>query len=48
MASSLLITAEETTRELPADPLVYGVLAFGLLMLMMLGLLMFGKGRPHS
>lgn len=48
MASSLLIAAEEVHRELPADPLVYGALAFGLLMLLMLGLLMFGKGRPHS
>ncbi len=48
MASSLLVAAEEVHRELPADPLVYGTLAFGLLMMMLWALLMFGKGRPHS
>lgn len=48
MASSLLVAAEETTRELPADPLVFGALAFGLLLMLMVALLMFGKGRPHS
>ena len=43
-----VIRAAETTREIPADPLVFGALAFGLLMVMLLALLMFGKGRPHS
>jgi hypothetical protein len=44
----LIAAAEEQTRDLPAPPVVFGVIAFGLLMLLMVGLLMFGKGRPHS
>jgi hypothetical protein len=48
MASSLIVTAAETTRKLPFPPIVFGLLVFGLLLLVMLGLLMFGKGRPHT
>jgi hypothetical protein len=48
MALTVLSAAEETTRELPADPLVYGAVTLVLLMALILGLLMFGKGRPHS
>ncbi len=48
MAMTALTAAEEITRELPADPLVFGALAFGLLLALLLALLMFGKGRPHS
>jgi hypothetical protein len=44
----LIAAAEEQTRNLPAPPVLFGVLAFGLLMVLMVGLLMFGKGRPHS
>ncbi len=29
-------------------PIVFGLLAFGLLFLLLFGLLTFGKGRPHS
>ncbi len=46
--SEIVLAAEEQTRDLPADPIVIGLVAFGLLLLMMLALLMFGKGRPHS
>ncbi len=48
MALTVIAAAEGMTRELPADPIVFGALAFGLLMVLILGLLMFGKGRPHS
>jgi len=48
MAYALVAATAETTRSLPFHPLVFGALAFALLLLMMLGLLMFGKGRPHS
>jgi hypothetical protein len=48
MASMLTAAAEETTRSLPAPPLVIGALAFAVLLALMLALLMFGKGRPHS
>jgi len=47
MSTPLVIAAEEL-RELPAHPLVFGVVAFVLLIALLLGLLMFGKGRPHS
>ncbi|MEJ7742208.1 MAG: hypothetical protein WKF73_06455 [Nocardioidaceae bacterium] len=46
-ANSLAVAAEEL-RELPVHPLVFGALAFVLLLTLLLGLLMFGKGRPHS
>jgi hypothetical protein len=44
----ILLAAEEQSRHLPAPPIVFGLIAFGLLQALMLGLLMFGKGRPHS
>ncbi|MEJ7706211.1 MAG: hypothetical protein WKF82_02385 [Nocardioidaceae bacterium] len=43
-----VFVAAEELRELPADPMVFGALAFVLLLLLLLGVLMFGKGRPHS
>jgi hypothetical protein len=39
--------AEEQTRDLPAPPIVIGLLTFVILLVFMAGLLMFGKGRPH-
>jgi hypothetical protein len=45
---SFLAAAAETTRSLPFDPIVFGLLAFAGLLMLMLALLMFGKGRPHS
>ncbi len=46
--SADLVHAAEELRELPADPIVFGVVAFVLLLALLIGLLMFGKGRPHS
>ena len=46
--SALLVLAAEETRELPAHPIVYGVVSFALLLALLLGVLMFGKGRPHA
>jgi hypothetical protein len=46
--SLISLAAEEQTRDLPADPIVFGLVSFALLLLLMLALLMFGKGRPHS
>lgn len=46
--SLLSLAAEEQTRDLPADPIVFGAITFAILLVLMLGLLMFGKGRPHS
>ncbi len=42
------LAAEEPVRDLPADPLVFGVIAFVILLAMLVALLMFGKGRSHS
>jgi hypothetical protein len=47
LAQRLAQGAEETS-ELPAEPWVFGVVTFGLLTAMLIALLMFGKGRPHS
>lgn len=42
------LAAEEHTRDLPAPPIVYGLVTFAILLVLMVALLMFGKGRPHS
>jgi hypothetical protein len=49
MASNLSWVAQvEHTRELPADPLVYGVITFVFLVFLIVAVLIFGKGRPHA
>ncbi|MBA2559729.1 MAG: hypothetical protein H0V07_07530 [Propionibacteriales bacterium] len=48
MSLNMFTSVEEQTRDLPAPPLVFGLIGFGLLLVLLLGLLMFGKGRPHS
>ena len=40
--------AAEDTHELPVDPIVFGLGAFAILGVLLLGVLVFGKGRPHS
>ena len=40
--------AEEATHELPASPWVIGGIILALFLLMLMGLLSFGKGREHS
>ncbi len=40
--------ASEELRELPIDPLYFGIGTFVLLGVLLVGLLIFGKGRPHS
>jgi hypothetical protein len=46
--SLISLAAEEQTRDLPAPPIVYGIIVFVALLLLMVALLMFGKGRPHT
>jgi hypothetical protein len=48
MTSSFPVAAAEHTRELPADPLVIGLVAFIGLLVLVVAVLMFGKGRPHA
>jgi hypothetical protein len=43
-----LTLLETAAHELPIPPWAYGVIAFGLLGLMMVITLALGKGRPHS
>ncbi|MBA2509711.1 MAG: hypothetical protein H0V32_13610 [Nocardioidaceae bacterium] len=45
---SAVVRAEEELRELPIDPVWVGVIVLGLLLAMLVALLVFGKGRPHS
>jgi hypothetical protein len=45
---TVLAKAAEETNELPVSPIVFGLGAFTILGVLLLGVLMFGKGRPHS
>jgi hypothetical protein len=48
LLTTVIAQGAEEGHELPAEPLVFGVVAFALLGALLLGVLMFGKGRPHS
>jgi hypothetical protein len=43
-----LLAQGEHTRHLPFPAEVFGILAFVILCVMLIAVLMFGKGRPHS
>lgn len=42
------VRSAEETRDLPVPPLAVGLLAFGILTLLLFITLSFGKGRPHT
>jgi hypothetical protein len=42
------VRAAEETRDLPVSPLAIGLIAFGILTVLLIVTLSFGKGRPHS
>ncbi|MGH3471586.1 MAG: hypothetical protein ACRDPG_06025 [Nocardioidaceae bacterium] len=44
----LAAAAVEPQRHVPVPPIVMGLTAFVVLLLLMTGLLAFGKGRPHT
>lgn len=46
LTTVLALAAEET--QLPVPPIVVGLGAFTIFCALILGVLMFGKGRPHS
>ena len=48
MLLSTVFAKGAEVNELPFDPIVFGLLAFGILSVLIVGILMFGKGRPHS
>jgi hypothetical protein len=48
LLTTVLAQGAEQTHELPAEPLVFGLVAFAILAALIVGVLMFGKGRPHA
>ncbi|MDQ4085623.1 MAG: hypothetical protein M3165_07355 [Actinomycetota bacterium] len=48
LLTTVVAQSAEETAELPADPLVFGVSGFVILAALLVGVLMFGKGRPHA
>jgi len=48
LLTTVLAQAAEETHELPVSPVVFGVGTFAFLGVLLLGVLVFGKGRPHS
>lgn len=48
MALTHFVAAAEHTRDLPASPYVIGLISLVLLLSLLVGVWMFGKGRPHS
>jgi hypothetical protein len=47
MSIHAALAAEEKTRDLPAPPVVYGIVVFAIFVVLIVAVLMFGKGRPH-
>ena len=43
-----VVRAEEELRELPIDPIWVGILTLGAFVVLLMALLIFGKGRPHT
>ena len=48
MTLALTLLRTEVTRELPIPAWAFGVLGFGLLLILLLITWSIGKGRPHS
>jgi hypothetical protein len=48
MSADLTLAAEEHLRDLPVPPLAYAIIVFAFFAVVLVGVLMFGKGRPHS
>jgi hypothetical protein len=48
MLVTTVLAQVEEHRELPFEPIVFGIVVLGGLLALLVGLLMFGKGRPHA
>jgi hypothetical protein len=48
LLTTVIAQGAEEGHELPAEPIVFGLVAFALLAALLVGVLMFGKGRPHA
>ena len=46
--TSLITLAAEHSEEPPVDPYVVGAVSLAILLALLLGMTMFGKGRDHS
>ncbi len=45
---SSVVRAEEELRELPIEPIWIGIICLGVFIALLLALLVYGKGRPHT
>ena len=43
-----VVRAEEELRELPIEPLWIGIIILAVFVVLLVALLAFGKGRPHT
>lgn len=48
LLTSLIKAAEETHGAAAVSPILVGAISLGFLLVLLIGLLMFGKGREHS
>jgi hypothetical protein len=48
LLTTVVASGAEETHEAPVDPIAIGLLAFAILAVLIVAVLMFGKGRPHS
>jgi hypothetical protein len=48
LLTTVVASGAEETHEPPVDPIVFGLVAFAILAVLIVAVLMFGKGRPHS
>jgi hypothetical protein len=48
MLLSSLVNAAEETHSAAISPIAVGAISLGILLLLLVGLLMFGAGREHS
>jgi hypothetical protein len=48
MLLTSLITAAEETHSAGLSPIAVGAISLGILLVLLIGLLMFGAGREHS
>ena len=46
--ADLFAHGEEPLRHLPVEPWVIGTGILAILMVLLIGVLLFGKGRPHT
>ena len=43
-----VVRAEEELRELPVEPVWVGIISLAIFVVLLMALLAFGRGRPHT